>query len=189
MKIIVDLDGVVCDFFKPLIEEYNNITNEGITVDTFQEWEMGDFVKDKATLYKIFQTPGFFYNLLPIAGSLEALKELKGLGHQLCVVTSPTGPTSANEKISWLKKYLPDLPYLIGKEKQWVTADMLIDDGPHNAEAYRKEHTNAHILGPTYPYNNVSCYNLRTNASYKDPIAVWGEILAYIKGIKNDSIS
>jgi 5'-nucleotidase len=183
LRILVDLDGIVADFFGLLFREYEWETGESIDISQILSWDMAQYVQHPETLNRIFFRPGFFTRLKPIPGALESLRALAGEGHELVIVSSPCTPHSAAEKVDWCKTHLPFLDQKnvwIGHKKHHVRGDVLIDDGPHNAVAYRSEHPEALLVSIAYPYNEGAPYNLRVHG-HEDPAGAWRAILNHIR--------
>lgn len=159
MRILVDLDGIVADFFKTLLHLYNGLTwdyCEEVTADRILGWDMGSYVDRPELLETIYRTPGFFLRLEPVSGAVESLKQLQDSGHEIVIVSSPCTPHSAAEKISWCEQYLPFIDkknVWLGHRKYQLQGDVLIDDGMHNAMAYRRNHPDALIYTIAYGYN------------------------------------
>lgn len=179
LRILVDLDGIVADFFKLLFREYERETGESVDVSQILSWDMAKFVQHPDTLNQIFSRQGFFTRLDPIPGAVEAVKELHAGGHEVVIVSSPCTHHSAAEKLEWCARHLPFLDQKnvwIGHKKHHVRGDVLIDDGPHNISAYRAEHPGALLLGISYPYNLDAPYDLRASG-HDSPSVAWLQIL------------
>lgn len=181
LEINVDLDSIVVDFFGGLWEDYEKVTGERVTTDQILSWDMSKHVGDPQALVKCFYEPGFFRKLKPIPGAIEALKVLHDNGHEITILSSPCTAHCATEKLEWCAQHLPFIPFGnlgIFHKKHKVTGDVLIDDGLHNVQAYRKAHPDALICGIAYPYNEdpQNHYDLRAEG-FKDPVGAWTEIV------------
>lgn len=156
LRIIVDLDCIIVNFFKGLWEAYENKTGEVGNTDLVTEWDIGKFVNDSDALYECMFTPGFFAGLEPLSGSISALKRLHEAGHEIVIATTPCTPHSAAEKISWCAEHLPFLDQkkvFIGHSKYMISGDVLIDDNPENAAKFKEHQPNALTVTISYPYN------------------------------------
>lgn len=109
VKILLDMDEVMADFQKARTDEPQR--------------------RNPAQMY----APGFFVNLEPVEGALEAVQELYQMENvELEVVSKPVAisPISYTEKAQWIAKWFP---YLIDKitltqNKANIKGDYLIDD-------------------------------------------------------------
>lgn len=86
--------------------------------------------------------PGFYRNLPPTAGALQAMEELhRWPGVQVFVATKipDRNPLAATEKIQWLHEHMPFLEerIIITPNKACIgrASDVLIDDRAHKADA------------------------------------------------------
>lgn len=87
-------------------------------------------------MYSIQSAKDFFYNLKPIDGALEALKEMEQLGYNVYIVSSPSvrGDYCHSDKNRWLKDHLGEKwarRLILTKDKTLVHGDYLIDDKPY----------------------------------------------------------
>lgn len=183
MKILFDMDSILADIGTDWYAQYNETYGDNLDMDMVKTWNTHEYAKHGTAIYTILERKGFFRNLKPIPGALEAVQKVLDKGHTVKIVTAAEFPINYSEKVEWFKEKLPQLKkrdlYMM-HEKHEIHADVLIDDGPHNAEAYRKAHPNAKILTIGYPYNeNCTAYTLIAG-SYKDPVAAWELILKEI---------
>jgi 5'(3')-deoxyribonucleotidase len=188
LRILVDMDGITADFNQALLAAYNKESGENIT--EFTSWDFAD-IKHPELVNEIFRRPGFFRNLVPIAGAIEGLRKLVSEGHEVVVVSSPVTPISASEKIEWVAEHLPFLPsknLWLGHNKHHIKGDVLIDDGLHNAAAYRANWPYALIMTIAYPYNEDHAANYdRRYPGYGNPHAgkgtdwIWDRMVAAIE--------
>lgn len=83
MKLFIDMDGVLCDFDKAY--------REGSGLLRFPQSKQG-----------------FFLELEPIPGALEAINELLNLPVELFILTAPSSRNSHcwTEKAQWIEKHL-----------------------------------------------------------------------------------
>jgi len=88
--LLIDMDGVVADFDKGAIDWAKNI---GITDQEF---------KDK----KMYRQAGFYLDLKPMPGALEAIQKLEP-NFEIRFVSAPSwnNPHSFTEKRLWIEKY------------------------------------------------------------------------------------
>ena len=89
--LLFDMDGVVADFDKCAI---NWARNMGISSQEF---------KDK----KMYRQPGFYLELEPMEGAIEAIQKLEPK-FEIRFVSAPSwsNPSSFTEKRLWIEKYL-----------------------------------------------------------------------------------
>lgn len=116
MRIYVDMDGVLADFD-------GHKRRSGLT---------GDEIK---------RLPGAYLAMEPMPGAIEGVRRLIGKGHDVWVATKPpTGvPHAYADKVAWILKYLPELKrkIMLTHDKSLLRGDVLIDDRPHKANAFK----------------------------------------------------
>ena len=117
MKILyVDMDGVLVDFESALPK-------------------LSDKIKDE---YKnqLYAVPNIFSHMEPMPGAIDAYMKLCQKYDTYILTAAPwDNPTAANDKINWVKKYLPDVArkrIIITHNKNLNHGDYLIDDNLRN---------------------------------------------------------
>jgi 5'-nucleotidase len=186
LRIITDLDGIVVNHTKLWFFLYNADFHDNLVDGDIKDWDTSKFVKLECgkKIFDYLAIPGFFENLEPHRGAIDALVKLQQRGHEVVICTATEVPEAAKGKMIWVKKHLPFISknnFIITSGKHHVQGDVLIDDGPHNAETYRQAHPGAIILGIKYPYNE-KCTAYDFNApDWRDTQYAWNQILKVIK--------
>ncbi len=212
LRIIVDMDGILADFMGGIwrtCQARYGVAGDTEKVTSFYHLSNGleKPLPDGERLDDLFHQPGFFAALEPLSGAQEAMRALVDEGHEVVIASTPCTPHSAAEKIAWMEQHFPMIPrknVFIGHLKHYIGGDVLIDDGLHNAMAFRKAQPPALVVTLAYPYNdpmNVAlearekerwdiAYDLRA-ADYKAPAFAWGQIVGAIRnqgGYINDHL-
>lgn len=83
----------------------------------------------------IMDHPGFYAELHPVEGWIDAMHEIAADGHEVFIVTSPwlTNPTCVQDKLDWVAWHLGEKwreRVIITKDKTLVRGDLLVDDKP-----------------------------------------------------------
>jgi 5'(3')-deoxyribonucleotidase len=192
LDVLVDMDGILCDFLTPWIDAVNagmpigwtgpggpprpNLSVRDVTdYDIFKlvpeanrEWARG-----------IFLRRGFYRDLRPIAGAYETLRRLHEDGHRVHVVTSPMGADCIAEKMEWLERHMAFLPRentFFCWRKELVRGDVLVDDRPETLEAWREAWQDGIATGIRWPYNNGH----GLEESWEDEAGAWAAIKAKV---------
>ncbi len=184
LEIVVDLDGMAAGFFEALIPEYNRLTGESVSIEDFKSWDMGSHVKQPSLLKAIYHQPGFFMDLAPLPGAIEALRELQDAGHTLHIVSSGCTPHAFGEKAMWCRDYLPFIPLThvtVSHRKGQIHGDVILDDGPHNARNFRAKNPGALILGIEWPHARSSRGDFDVLVEdYNDTASAWRRIVLLV---------
>lgn len=143
-RLLIDQDGVLTKTVDYLLSLYNakyfdNLRNEDVT-----DWDLAQFLRPecgKAIWHYMDHHPEFFQKLDPMPGCVEAFEELIRRGHNVLIVTaSPrNSKTGFYDKVHWVKKHMPffDTKNIVATHrKDVIQGDLLLDDGPHNIEAF-----------------------------------------------------
>lgn len=138
MIILVDMDGVLANFEKGVLDSYRNRHPDQYYIPLEKRT---DFRVQKEyppelqpLIQEIYRSQGFFLNLPPIEGALEGLSKLSQ-DHQVYICTSPllSNPFCLKEKYDWVIKHLGKSwtkQMVVTKDKTIVNGDLLIDDKP-----------------------------------------------------------
>lgn len=138
--ILVDMDDVIADFDRGFLDLYRaqNPDQFFVSLENRRNFRLkNDYPKDLRPLVeKVYFSKGFFLNLPPVEGSLEALSELKKEAKNVYICTSPftENPFCLSEKWGWVENYLGHdwiERLIITRDKTMVHGDMLIDDRPN----------------------------------------------------------
>ena len=170
--ILVDMDGVLCDFNQSLLRNAHEklgaplLTNKDCT--TFYTEEMfGSQFRDGVA--KLSDESDFFANLAPIEGAVDALNEMEALGFTVFICTAPKkfyhNPHCAEEKHRWVMKHFGKQwteRIILTRDKTLVHGAVLIDDKPE-------------ITGSVVPTWKHVYFDQPYNSTYDKPrITTWG---------------
>lgn len=181
-RVLVDLDSIVFDIMGAWLAEANRRFGDRLTVADITSWSWHELSKGGHEIYKILEEPGFFRNLRPYPGAVEGVREINSR-HRLKIVTAADHVPSYSEKAASVRQHLPFLTkrqLVVMHDKHEIHADYIVDDAPHNAEAYKEAHPNATTIAIGYPYN-VGCPHIDVFAGdWRDPEAAWRRIVEEI---------
>jgi 5'-nucleotidase len=136
------MDGVLADFHEGV---WNHLEKRVSVITRFPkpkpedvlEFYAEDLYDDpwfKKVVREIQRSEGFFKNLPPINGAIDALHEIeKEFEVFICTAPLLENPTCTNEKLAWVDEHLGGdwiRRTIITKDKTIVDADFLIDDKP-----------------------------------------------------------
>jgi 5'(3')-deoxyribonucleotidase len=128
MQILIDMDGVLCDYNGTLVAS-GLVRAEELTAE---RWWQTDLEEDRLRqLDDLVHQPGFFQEMAPMPGSLEALDQLLDDAHDLWIVSQAPGfPQAFAEKYAWILEHCPRMRdnVVLCRSKELVTGDVLIDD-------------------------------------------------------------
>lgn len=113
MRIGIDLDGTITDFYRDLIKygvEFGkkNFDNGRIkNYNGFEIWEIFDWTDEEITIFKEYVRTKMRIGVKPREGAIEVIKELHDLGHKIYIITSRKESDQINcleNTKKWLKK-------------------------------------------------------------------------------------
>lgn len=146
--VLVDMDGVVCDWFGQAMSELQVIAQETLGKDLdlslFQDWKIEEtlsryFPSLVEPFVALTRAPGFYANLKPIEGAISGVLELSNMGHQIFFCSSPENEAQGHcchtEKAAWIHRHFAQVlginwvdRLILTKDKTLVYGDVLIDD-------------------------------------------------------------
>ncbi|XP_036268022.1 5'(3')-deoxyribonucleotidase, cytosolic type [Pipistrellus kuhlii] len=141
VRVLVDMDGVLADFEGGLLRAFRRRFPEEPHVPL--EQRRGFFAREQYRalrpdladkLASVYESPGFFLDLEPIPGALQAMQEMQAMHDtEVFICTSPlvTYKHCVGEKFSWVDKHLgPQFVerIVMTRDKTVVSGDLLIDD-------------------------------------------------------------
>lgn len=137
--ILVDLDGPLADFEGEFLKQWRKqfpneffIPFEQRRTFFFND-EYPEHLRKEAA--RVIATAGFFADLSPVPGGVDAIKEMIALNHKVVVCTSDiyTNTTGLADKRIWVQKYLGHdfaKTMIFTRDKTLVRGNYLIDDKP-----------------------------------------------------------
>ena len=183
MRLLVDMDDCIAQWTSRFDELVVELGFQELGVKTTAEQIETEVVFDKfhgltpevsaRVLEEIFNRDGFYRNLEPISGALDALAEMVAEGHDVTLLTAPwQGSYScASDKYAWVDEHLGrEWTYktILTNDKGRVTGDVLYDDRPAVRGAEYAEWTQVYFSAP----HNAGLPGLRISdwADWREPL-------------------
>jgi len=170
-KIGIDLDTTLNNLMEHWLDCYNEDYNDNLT--QWNTWHVDENVKPECGI-KILDyllKPNFFYDLEIKENAVEVIDFLMGY-FDIYIVTAYL-PENCLEKVNWVKKFIPNIKpenIIFINDKSMVDIDFLIDDGPHNIQAFSPIKT---AIIYDMPYNQYLDYDAFQTW---DRVKNWNEI-------------
>ena len=136
-RILLDMDGVLCNLIGKWFTTYNQEYGDRIHIDALEDWGPHRIARAGKAIYKYLAQPGFFRDLEPIEGAIDGVRTLLDRGHDVVIVTAAR--RGHRDKLEWVAEHLPFLPrdnIVFAHRKELVRGELLFDDAPHNLEAF-----------------------------------------------------
>jgi 5'-nucleotidase len=156
MRLLIDMDGVVANFLEHFCYLFNRRYLRNVQPDSITTFDLSKSIEGatREECNTIFKSPGFFDNLLPVDGAIEALNSLEDKGHEIVFVTSCY--TGHEDKLNWLNRHLDFVPTVVFcNNKYLVKGDILLDDSIDNLEQWANEWVHNHAVCFDAPYNQA----------------------------------
>lgn len=134
--LLLDLDGVIVDLPGGIRKEYKELTGDDLgPMDSFR-FEDSWPEAPKGIFDDIMHKQGFFRNLMPEPGAIEALKIIEKMEVDFFICTAPKRNSTycVGEKWEWVQHYLGNTwtdKFIACHEKTLVYGDILLDDEPN----------------------------------------------------------
>jgi 5'(3')-deoxyribonucleotidase len=182
-RFLCDVDGIAADFMAEAINVVNSITNQGLTYDQLQHWEVLDYIVDeehKKIAKNELNKAGLCERLSLYENSLDAIKELNEITN-LYFITAPMTDNVGwlNERVAWLVKHFGIEVRQVGflKDKFIVHGDFLLDDSQGNLIKWIEDPIN--INGKALLWDRP--WNKQVEDSRLTRIFKWQEVLELVK--------
>lgn len=135
--ILLDQDGVLADFEQGVRQDWQRQFGQPMPMAQRHHFYLRDDLAPQyhQNLFQIYSSAGFFANLPPVTGAIDAAQQLLAAGHDVRICTSPITHYRycMPEKFDWVAQYLGEdwiRRIVLTKDKTWVRGDILIDDKP-----------------------------------------------------------
>jgi len=146
MRLIVDQDEILCRWVDRILEWYNeDYKTEFTRHDVKNYWDMENILgpQGKPFIRSCIRYPELYRDLNEVSGAVKGMMKLKDLGHDVIIATAVPhhGGFAYHGKLEWLRRNMPGFPlnnFVAIQRKDLLNGDLLLDDGPHNIEAWNK---------------------------------------------------
>lgn len=178
---LIDLDGTLANYDKAIRRDMAlirspyepEITGELVS---FHKSNMPPYMKARAQMIR--SQPGWWLNLEPLEYGFDIIEVLRFYKFTLHVLTkAPHSVDGAwTEKVTWCKKYLPNVDITISQEKGLVYGKILFDDWPPYATSWLEHRPRGLVIMIEQPWNKdfnhpqVIKYNGRNLSDIDDRI-------------------
>ena len=149
LTLFMDMDNTIVDLTSGILDWMNiemrnpkykyqypmDVKRQQFTeYDVWKNWKLPEELGTKLK-EQMFNMPGFWHDLYPYKGSVQALKNLHGK-YNIYIATKPIyNDVCVNEKIDWIKVHLPFINQdniVFCRDKSILSGDVLVDDEPGN---------------------------------------------------------
>lgn len=139
MRILIDMDDVLADFDGEFLRRWRERHPEKMYVPLKERKTF--YVRDSYPLdlqplvSEIYLEPGFFREMMPVEGGVDAVKAMQQMGLEIFFCTSPLSiyKNCVLEKYEWVDRHVGSewvKRIILTKDKTLVKGDYLIDDKP-----------------------------------------------------------
>lgn len=183
--ILVDCDGVLCDFVSGFLEELNKMGHQ-FTPDDIDCWDIPSALNiDRRLFYDIAEKEGFCEGLKPYPGAEEEIVSLRNFG-KVIVATAPiwSSRTWSYERALWLQRHFgfKTDEIIYASEKRRIQGDILIED----KETALLRWLNADVSRQGFlwarPWNEEFYINLRSIPVNMKVINSWAQVTKWLAG-------
>ena len=139
-RILVDMDGVIADWGAHYGYHLDRHGHAAYGMPRHQDqlsYNLSENLTktERMILTDIMEYPGFYEDLAPIEGGIEALHLMASKGFEVFIVTKPwvRNPTCASDKLNWVREHLGESwggQVILTSDKTLIRGDYLIDDKP-----------------------------------------------------------
>jgi 5'(3')-deoxyribonucleotidase len=139
----VDVDGVVADLVRPLLDALSTRTGTRLRVDDITRFDLAGILGPSlwSTATDILASPGFALDLPLCPHAIEGVASLRTIGRVVFVTSPfPPSPTWAHDRFAWLARHFAATPadVVSAADKTLFRGDLLIDDSPAQLDAWTR---------------------------------------------------
>ena len=139
MRILVDMDDVLADFDGEFLKRWRARHPEKMFVPLEERkifYVKDSYPKELQNLVEdVYLEPGFFREMMPVEGGVDAVKTMQQMGLEIFFCTSPLYKykNCVLEKYEWVERHFGSEwvnQIVLTRDKTLVKGDILIDDKP-----------------------------------------------------------
>lgn len=143
LKIGIDVDDVINDFFPHWVKSYNKKFKTNLDYLSVDDWDLRKIFPDDEDwkeFCSVIDDPDFYETLEVDKLSQVVIQELQDAGAEIYFITG-TYPNQVPKKYNWIKKYFPNIPdknilFVPAESKTNVSVNIYIEDNPENLDKY-----------------------------------------------------
>ena len=180
MRILIDMDDTIELLLEAWVRKANALYGRDVKCEDVKEWDVTKAYPGLTheEVYGVLKDPDFWYTVEPAPGAVKGVKKLME-EHDVYIVTVTPYDEIAPKMENLIFRRFPYITWdrvIITGNKRLISADVMIDDGPHNLIGAACEK----ILVDA-PYNR----EFDEKAYGMTRVRTWDEILDAIERIKH----
>lgn len=162
MRLLIDMDQVICKWLERILEWYNHDKKTNMSLEDVKSWNVVDTLGPNSEdfIRSCMRYPELYRDLDPVEGAIEGIKLLQEKGHEVIIATAV--PKSAgiayHGKLEWIRRNMPFFSlnnFVAIQRKDLLQGDVLLDDGMHNIIPFRKSGRTAVVFDRPWNRNDV----------------------------------
>ena len=156
-KFLIDCDGVLANFQKPILANASKISGKEWTTEDIINYSMEEVLgKFSEEAFSIALTQGFCRSLEPYPGSVDFIHRLQGLGEVHVVTTAYSrSPFWHYERLEWLRDHyeIPERSVHFTSRKEFFQGDYLVEDKASTLLEWSLANPRGKAFLVDHPYN------------------------------------
>jgi 5'(3')-deoxyribonucleotidase len=173
--ILLDIDGVVANFAKPVVDEINRVAGTYHRVDQIRDWDiygsLGVSQEVADAVDRWISSPYFCAGLEPYPDALAGIEELRGFAHVIACTSPWKSRSWMHERVEWLETYarFDRSDIIFTHRKDLVFGHALVDDKVSTLKKWREGSCGGEAIVFRQPWNEVEMETLREDNGYLGP--------------------
>lgn len=165
--ILLDIDGVVCDFVAPVLAEVNRLMGSTRTADDVTGWDIYTSLGASAAVGEqvnnLIRTEGFCRSLKAYEGAREGVDALREFADVHPVTAPFNGPHWIREREAWLIEFGFDRKDIVYTDAKYlICGDAIIDDKTSTLVRWGERQRGCPVLF-SRPWNLADAYEGRAS--------------------------
>lgn len=184
LRVLLDVDGVICNSISPMVACVNAITEHSYTEDDVTDWSFQASLAITPAQEQEAEGLMLLHHFPEYPGGVEAVRDIMEV-HDVVFVTSPHPRLRewGYWRNEWLEARFPKCRIVTTRHKDEVSGDVLVDDKAQNLVEWIRANPGSHGVLWSRPWNHQErAYDGYSGARFCR-MGSWAMLQGFLKGL------